>query len=434
VKAPCVSTSGAGQVGTPVPVRPRAPRRRGAHALAPELLLSTGDTMGAHPAPAPSPTATWRERPLPLPTPDLAALWRDRAALPGVASALRAEGFGTAPLADLVGVTPGELLARSHLFGLVLDQRLCRSERSADLLAALFLFGAVVDADRWARRVPRPLRAALERLRLVVVDDDTVAGAVSITDLEGRLFLSDPLFEHRDGMLAFYANDDLAMPPHYSSLALLARCRGSGRALLDVGCGSGCLSVLLADRFPDVTAIDIGERSVWFTLLNAWVNGVRLRCRVQDCFTLAGDRRWDAVLFNAPSEITYGDGTGFRWQGDDVIRRFLATKLDALLAPGGRCLVWGIFGLRTGDPGLEEVVRTWLPAGGGHGVAASVDPHSPFALREANVRSRRVPFGSWVLRDRSDEPRLWEHLARHHVRAVVNATLEITAREGSIPT
>ncbi len=368
--------------------------------------------------------ARWEARPLPLATADLVSLCREPEAVGRVARALREDGYTMAPFAALVDATPRDLLSRSHLFSLFLYERLSRSEAPRDLLATLFVLGAELDRDRYAR-LPRDLRATLEKLGLVVVDGQKVSGTITITEFGGRLFFADKLFEYREGDLHFYPNDDIAMPPHYSSMALLHHPRPSGGSLLDLGCGSGCLSVLFADRFQEIEAVDLAERSVWFTRLNAHVNAIPLRCYQQDCFELPRDPRWDCVLFNAPSEVRYESASSFRYQGDSVIRRFLGTKLPELLAPNGTCLMWGILSLRAQDASAQDLVASWLPRDGGYSVSVSVDARSPFSLREAHVRQRRVPFGSWALRDRTDEPLFWAHLARHDIREIATVIIEV---------
>lgn len=369
-------------------------------------------------------TVTWAARPLPLAAADLVSLWRERDEVARVARALRACGYTMAPIAALVEITPRDLLSRSHLFSLLLYDRLSRSDEARDLLATLFLLGAELDLDRYAR-LPHALRTALEKLGLVVVDGRRVSGTITISEFRGRLFFADKLFDCRDEGLHFYSNDDIAMPPHYSSMAFLHHSRPSGGSLLDLGCGSGCLSVLFGEGFRDVEAIDIAERSVWFTRLNAHVNEVPLRCWRQDCFDLPRDPRYDCVLFNAPSEVRYEAESSFRYQGDSVISRFLGTKLDELLAPNGTCLMWGILSLRTRDASAEELVASWLPREGGYSLSVTVDARSPFSLREPNVRKRRVPFGSWALRDRSDEAVFWEHLARNDIREIATVVIEV---------
>ncbi len=76
-------------------------------------------------------------------------------------------------------------------------------------------------------------------------------------------------------------------------------------ALLDLGCGSGCVGLTLAKRFPDlqVTFTDVSSAAVEVARLNAERLGVLDRCRFYsgDWFTpLKRRERFNLVLCNPP--------------------------------------------------------------------------------------------------------------------------------------
>lgn len=92
---------------------------------------------------------------------------------------------------------------------------------------------------------------------------------------------------------------------------------GRGRRCLDVGCGTGILSVQLALNGADhVTAIDIQKQAVANTLTNAFRNGVsdRVHGEVVDLYGFETDKRYDVVvasLYQMPTDPA-GDLSGHR--------------------------------------------------------------------------------------------------------------------------
>lgn len=74
--------------------------------------------------------------------------------------------------------------------------------------------------------------------------------------------------------------------------------RGS---VLDMGCGYGVLSVVLAHMFPDcsVTGVDVNPRAVELTALNAAGNGTDVRTFVSDGYEGVAES-FDAIVTNPP--------------------------------------------------------------------------------------------------------------------------------------
>lgn len=133
----------------------------------------------------------------------------------------------------------------------------------------------------------------------------------------------------------------------------LASQTGSGRTLLELGCGAGLVSTCAAFAGFAVTATDYYEDALRFTRVNAWANaGVSVATRLVDWRDLPDDLgRYDIV---AASDILYE-----RTYGPLVARaiaRSLAPEGEALVADPGRVALGPFLeaahaaGLATGEP------------------------------------------------------------------------------------
>lgn len=121
------------------------------------------------------------------------------------------------------------------------------------------------------------------------------------------------------------------------TIAAHSRFDQPGLLALDLGCGSGVVSVFAARRGARVIAADINPAAVRCARLNALLNGVETQVVVRegDLFAPVEDEQFDLVIFNPPFFLGQPQNAlDYAWRGETVFERF-ATGLRQRLRPGG---------------------------------------------------------------------------------------------------
>jgi SAM-dependent methyltransferase len=243
-----------------------------------------------------------------------------------------------------------------------------------------------------------------------------VRATAAITELQGRFFLSDPLFFNGGDGFVVHDTTGRCMPPHASSLELLGRLRGpeAATSFLDVGCGSGCQSILFADGHRRVAGFDPGPRQVAFARANARLNGVEATYVLDRWETFPTAEAFDHITFNTPSAETAFD--------------FVNAGLDKLLAPAGVAQVWLVSELLDDERGWDEHVARRLARPGDWAVRTHVHTGSPFALPARYLTEGRIP-ASTLLVDHPSKARAYvAELRRRRVAEVASLTLTISRK------
>ncbi|HET9862022.1 MAG TPA: methyltransferase [Steroidobacteraceae bacterium] len=115
----------------------------------------------------------------------------------------------------------------------------------------------------------------------------------------------------------------------------------AGRAVLDMGTGSGVCALMAARHAARVVAVDISRAAVRCAHINAVLNQLedRIDLRHGDLFEPVSGEQFDMVLFNPPFLLgAPADERDAAWRSVDVASRF-ARGLDARLAPRGFALL-----------------------------------------------------------------------------------------------
>ena len=141
-----------------------------------------------------------------------------------------------------------------------------------------------------------------------------------------------------------------------------------GKNVLDMGCGSGFLSLLCASKGAHVMAVDITEEAVETAKANAQANGFKVNIVLSDLFEKINGR-FDFIIFNPPylpkeedeeGHVTYTGGA----TGREVIERFI-TQCGTHLENDGKILV-----LVSSLTGKEEIIAALNEAGFSAKIAA----------------------------------------------------------------
>ncbi|MFJ9770758.1 class I SAM-dependent methyltransferase [Kitasatospora sp. NPDC101157] len=339
-----------------------------------------------------------------------------------LAAGLREAGYRTGTVRELLGVDePVErILGDSGRFSYFYLEELAGHRDAVAVLARLFLFAGEVAAEE-LDPLPRPLLDLLwerELIRADPADPSAVHATVCLVEYRGRYVLSDLLFENRSTGFTVHDDSSLCMPLHSSSLELVEALRApaDARSFLDVGCGSGCQSLLLGEGYGRRTGFDPNPRAVGFARLNAAVNGV------EACFEVAGwetfrDAPYDHIAFNAPDTAAAFDYINDLGQG-----------LDTMLSATGHAQIRIVSEVTAQEGDWAGALAARIPEMGRWEVDMLMHADSPFGLAPEAVRSGKLPYGSLVVDHPSKTEEFWAGIAERQVVEIVVSTLTMRRR------
>jgi release factor glutamine methyltransferase len=152
---------------------------------------------------------------------------------------------------------------------------------------------------------------------------------------------------------------------YFSSKTLGAYLRGvrlDGKAVLDMGSGSGFLSLIAADAGAAVTAIDANPAAVEATRVNASRAHLQVRALQGDLFQpLGGAERFDYIVFNPPFYTGKPETmAAMAWHGGadyQVVRGFFSLAHRFLSEDGS------ILFILSSDMGIGQIAEIVISAG-----------------------------------------------------------------------
>ncbi len=153
-------------------------------------------------------------------------------------------------------------------------------------------------------------------------------------------------------MKFFYEDIEIEVPgdvyyPREDSELLANEIAGmdlKGKNALEVGCGSGLLSIVMVKKGAIVTAADVNHNAIKATEINAAKNGVSIKIVLSDLFAKVNGQ-FDIIIFNPPylpDDILREDNIERQWSGGPagraVIEKFIKNA-KKYLAPGGKIII-----------------------------------------------------------------------------------------------
>ena len=118
-----------------------------------------------------------------------------------------------------------------------------------------------------------------------------------------------------------------------------------GKAVLEVGCGSGLLSMIVASKGAMVTSVDISSTAIECTHQNAKANGLNQQMQIKqsDLFEgISNESNFDLIVWNPPFfPKEPSEESGRAWNAGEgylLLKRF-ADQAIRYVAPGGKLLL-----------------------------------------------------------------------------------------------
>jgi len=227
---------------------------------------------------------------------------------------------------------------------------------SDDSLLRKILQGDEVYRDSLRNQLPEGRFAEFCASKLFIESGEWVYSPFRAHLLEEFVIVTDPPGRPRGTQGELYL-DPLCEAPQLAKL-MIRKPSGHG---LDMGCGSGVLSLVLSSFCEHVTAVDINPRALEVSRFNSALNNVRnIAIRESDLFSALKGQQFDHIVFNSP---TNEEGDSYRnllEAGEPVLTRFFM-HLANHLTPSGYCQI-NLAMNDYKDSRFSERLTTWIGA------------------------------------------------------------------------
>jgi methylase of polypeptide subunit release factors len=278
----------------------------------------------------------------------------DRPAAEVLGAALRGLGYEGDAISDLVG---DEVEEREEV--VVAERRL--SESSLETAIRLLYLELAVPEGKAVAAFGSGGVDALLATKLVSRRGDELVPHARVLPVDDTLLASDGFTRDADDPPDYVAT----YTPTARTCDLLTP-RPRVRRALDVGTGSGIHALLAARHAKHVVAIDVNDRALAYTELNAALNGLdNVECRNGSFFAPVEGETFGLVVCNAPFVVSpeqrwaYRD-SGFR--GDDVTAH-VVREAASHLSPGGYATLLGSW-LIVDEDRPEQRPSSWVKGTG----------------------------------------------------------------------
>ena len=286
-----------------------------------------------------------------------------------------------------------------------------------------FWLGVPLKSSRVAGQIPDEILALMLQSGLLKAEGEELHPRAMLLHIDDFLVASDHAraIDRKELEMVLWPN------PTSKFLGRFAVKRHS-RATLDLGTGSGILS-LNASRFSDtVVATDLNQRAVDCARFNCRLNGIEnIEILAGDCFEPVKDRRFDLILSNPPFFITPQSEYVFcenPMELDGLCRR-LAKEAHDHLHEGGYMQMLCEWAQLKGQP-WEERVAEWLEGTGCDAWVMKGLTQDP----EEYAQQRIKETSEDPSRDAANYDGYMNYYRRRGVEAIHDGVIVIRRREG----
>ncbi|HEY0442937.1 MAG TPA: methyltransferase [Candidatus Limnocylindrales bacterium] len=290
-------------------------------------------------------------------------------------------------------------------------------------LVRLFVLGDDVPANDLERRIGRGV-AALEAVRFVERRGEAIVPLLRLTPWRGFVVAHDA-----DPAGELWPTHVAGPTPAGDTLADLTVRRPVATAL-DIGSGSGVLSLLAARHAMTVVATDLNPAAIAYTALNAELNGLaNIETREGDLFEPVGPGRHDLIVSNPPFVIAPDTGHIFRHSSlpRDHISRAVVRGAAERLTEGGFAHVLCNWISAPGAPSAA-VVDEWVAGTGCDALILIHGAEDPLAYAiRWNLRAQQLAPAAYP----GTLDRWLAYFAAQGIESVTSGAIILRRRNGS---